>query len=60
MISAETQPTVVYQYYPTLPCSATLIVVSGTSYYRCSSNWYTQAYAGGGVTYVMVGPPPGY
>jgi hypothetical protein len=60
VIHAATTPVVEYHYYSTLPCTATVIVAAGTTYYRCESSWYTQAYAGGGMTYVLVAPPPGY
>jgi hypothetical protein len=42
------------------PCTPTTVVVEGVTYYRCDSTWYTRAYQGGDVTYVVVGPPPGY
>ena len=44
----------------TLPCTPTVRAVDGVTYYNCGSTWYTQAYSGGGVTYVTVQPPPGY
>ena len=47
-------------YYSTLPCTPTVVVAGGVSYYRCGSSWYNQAYSGSGVTYVIVNPPAGY
>jgi hypothetical protein len=29
------------------------------TYYRCGTNWYTKAYSGHSVSYVMVKPPTG-
>ena len=59
----DTTSTVVYNA-PTgitaLPCTPTVTAVSGVTYYRCNSTWYTQAYTGDTVTYVVVAPPPGY
>jgi hypothetical protein len=46
--------------YPTLPCTPTVVSVGGSTYYRCGSSWYAQAYSGSGVTYVGVEPPAGY
>ncbi len=43
-----------------LPCTATTVVVGGVSYYQCGTTWYSQAYSGGDVTYVVVNPPEGY
>jgi hypothetical protein len=47
-------------YYPTLPCTPTVVAVGGANYYRCGSSWYSQAYTGSGVAYVVVAPPAGY
>jgi hypothetical protein len=47
-------------YVTVLPCSAPAIIVDGVSYYNCSSTWYQRGYAGGQVSYVVGGPPPGY
>src|SRR5204862_8249520 len=38
--------------YWTAPCEPVTVVVSGTTYYQCSSAWYVRAYSGGDVTYV--------
>lgn len=43
-----------------LPCTATTVVVSGVTYYQCGTTWYSQAYSGGDVTYVVVETPAGY
>jgi len=63
--SATTPSTVVYTTpppagYTSLPCTPSVIAVSGVTYYRCRSTWYTQAYGGGGVSYMVVAPPSGY
>ncbi|HZC00494.1 MAG TPA: hypothetical protein VE844_03760, partial [Gammaproteobacteria bacterium] len=42
--------------YTSLPCTPSVVAASGVTYYRCGSTWYTQAYAGGGVSYVTVAP----
>ena len=42
-----------------LPCSASTVVANGTTYYRCGSTYYVQAYAQGSLLYVPVAPPPG-
>jgi len=47
-------------YVTVLPCSPTVVATGGASYYRCGGSWYNQAYVNGSVTYVNVGPPPGY
>jgi hypothetical protein len=47
-------------YYPTLPCTPTVVAVGGANYYRCGSSWYSEAYSGSGVAYVVVAPPAGY
>ena len=46
--------------YTSLPCTPSVIAVSGVTYYQCGSTWYNQAYSGDSVTYVTVAPPPGY
>jgi hypothetical protein len=46
--------------YYSLPCTATAVVVSGTTYYQCGTAWYTPAYSGANVTYAVVSAPPGY
>ena len=52
--------TTTYNYYSTLPCSPNTVVVEGVTYYQCGADWYTQAYAGESVNYLLVAPPPGY
>jgi hypothetical protein len=42
-----------------LPCSASTVVANSTTYYRCGSTYYVQAYAQGSLLYVPVAPPPG-
>jgi hypothetical protein len=46
--------------YTSLPCTPSVIAVSGVTYYQCGSTWYTQAYGGSGVSYMVVAPPSGY
>jgi len=46
--------------YWTLDCVPTVVVVSGTTYYRCDSGWYVRVYSGGEIAYTMVNPPAGY
>ena len=36
------------------------VTVGGVPYYRCGGTWYSPAYQGGNVTYVVVNPPQGY
>jgi hypothetical protein len=43
--------------FATLPCTTTAVVVGGVTYYQCGATWYQPAYAGGSVTYVVVGAP---
>ena len=47
-------------YITVLPCTASAVIVNGVSYYNCSSTWYQRGYAGGQLTYVVGGPPPGH
>ncbi len=42
-----------------LSCATSTVVMDGVSYYRCGSTWYSRAYSGGNVTYVVVTPPAG-
>jgi hypothetical protein len=44
----------------TLACTPTTVSVGGSTYYQCGSAWYTRAYGGGDVAYVVSNPPPGY
>lgn len=46
--------------YTSLPCSPNVVPANGVTYYQCGSTWYTQAYGGSGVSYMVVAPPPGY
>ncbi len=47
-------------YITTLPCTSTVVVVNGVSYYNCSSTWYKRGYSGSNVTYIVVAAPPGH
>jgi hypothetical protein len=47
-------------YLTVLPCTPTVVIVSGTSYYQCGATWYNRSYIDGDLTYVVVGTPPGY
>ncbi len=42
-----------------LSCASSAIVVDGVTYYNCGPTWYSRAYTGGNVTYVVVNPPAG-
>ena len=46
--------------FRSLSCTTTRIHVNGIDYYRCDSAWYSRAYSGGSVTYVIVTAPAGY
>jgi hypothetical protein len=46
-------------YVSSVPCKTT-VVVNGSTYYHCSSNWYSRGYEGDDVVYIIVSPPPGY
>jgi hypothetical protein len=52
--------TVTAAVYSSQSCTTTTVLHSGVTYYRCGSNWYTRAYQGGTVSYVVVSAPPGY
>jgi hypothetical protein len=41
-------------------CIPTTVVVGSATYYQCGTGWYTRAYSGGSVTYVVVNAPAGY
>jgi hypothetical protein len=43
----------------TLACTPTVVTVGSTTYYPCGSAWYSRAYRGGEVAYIMSNPPPG-
>lgn len=47
-------------YVATLPCSTTVVIVGGTSYYQCGSTWYSRGSQGGSVVYVVTSAPAGY
>jgi hypothetical protein len=36
------------------------VIINGVYYYNCNGAWYSRAYQGGSVTYVVVNTPPGY
>ena len=42
--------------YTSLPCAPNLVPANGVTYYQCGSTWYTQAYGGSGVSYMVVAP----
>jgi hypothetical protein len=44
--------------FNTLSC--TTVYVDGATFYHCDSDWYTRAYHGGNVTYIVVNAPAGY
>ena len=43
-----------------LSCKSSKVIVGGVTYYRCGNDWYTQAYKGGSVTYIVVVTPAGH
>ena len=43
-----------------LPCSASVMMINGVTYYSCGTTYYTPVYSGGSVVYVPTAPPPGY
>ena len=36
------------------------VIINGAYYYNCGGAWYSRAYQGGSVTYIVVNAPPGY
>lgn len=46
--------------FNSLSCASTTIYVNGFTYYRCGYDWYTRAYTGGNVTYIVVTAPAGH
>jgi hypothetical protein len=46
--------------FRSLSCNSTTVVASGVTYYRCGNDWYSRAYQGSSVTYVVVAAPAGY
>ena len=59
-VVAGAAPAVASLPYWTLDCVPTVVVVDGTTYYRCDSAWYVRVYSGGEIAYAMVNPPAGY
>jgi hypothetical protein len=49
-----------YSTFSSLSCTTTSVNVDGVTYYRCDNDWYSRAYSGGNVTYVVVKAPAGY
>ena len=45
--------------FRTLTCASRTVVVNGVTYYNCGPTWYSRAYTGGSVTYVVVTAPSG-
>ena len=43
--------------YYSVPCSYTVNVVNGHTYYQCGSVWYDRVYSTGQVTYIVVTAP---
>jgi len=46
--------------FAALGCQRTTVIVNGVAYTLCGGSWYSPAYSGGSVTYVIVNPPAGY
>jgi hypothetical protein len=51
---------ITYSAFRSLSCTSTTVIVGGVTYYRCGSDWYSRAYTGGNVTYIVVTAPAGY
>jgi hypothetical protein len=51
---------ITYATFSSLSCTTTSVNVNGVTYYRCDNDWYSRAYSGGNVTYVVVKAPAGY
>ena len=49
-----------YATFRSLSCTTSSVNVNGVTYYRCDNDWYSRAYSGGNVTYVVVKAPAGY
>ena len=47
-------------YVATLPCSTTVVIVNGTSYYQCGTTWYSRGNQGGSVVYIVTSAPAGH
>lgn len=46
--------------FGSLSCASSTVIVNNVTYYRCGSDWYSRAYSGGNVTYIVVDAPSGY
>lgn len=46
--------------FRSLSCKSTKVIVGNVTYYRCGNDWYSRAYQGSSVTYVIVTAPAGY
>jgi hypothetical protein len=57
VVSPVTEPRAYGTAWAALPCSASLTVVSGVSYYQCGSTWFTRSYVDGNIAYVVTNPP---
>jgi len=57
VVSPATGPLAYTTAWAALPCSASVMVVNGVSYYQCGSMWYTRSYVDGNVAYVVTNPP---
>ena len=51
---------ITYATFRSLSCTSTTVHVNGVTYYRCDNDWYSRAYSGGNVTYIVVKAPAGY
>ena len=51
---------ITYSTFRSLSCTSTTVHVNGVTYYRCDNDWYSRAYSGGNVTYIVVKAPAGY
>jgi len=51
---------ITYATFRSLSCTSTTVHVNGVTYYRCDNDWYSRAYSGGNVTYIVVKAPSGY
>jgi hypothetical protein len=47
-------------YVTVLPCTPTVVVVGGASYYQCGATWYNRTYVSGNVSYLIVDAPSDY
>lgn len=43
----------------TPPCSKTVVIANGATYYYCENVWYQPSYTQGEVKYIVISPPPG-